>query len=94
MNAQDSFGILAMFYAVANLGSMGIELELRETTKSLGVCSRNGGALFVAITAFPVIDPKLMVMILMAVPVPIIVWYFLAKFFVSQAGKANIGGAA
>jgi ACR3 family arsenite efflux pump ArsB len=35
MNSQDIFGIVAMFYAMANLGSMGIELDLRETVKSL-----------------------------------------------------------
>ena len=35
MNSQDAFGIVAVFYAVANLGSMGLELDLRETLKSL-----------------------------------------------------------
>ena len=35
MNSQDAFGIVAVFYAVANLGSMGLELDLRETTRSL-----------------------------------------------------------
>ena len=35
MNSQAAFGIVAVFYAVANLASMGIELDLRETIKSL-----------------------------------------------------------
>lgn len=35
MNSQDAFGIVAMFYAVANLGSMDLELNLRETIQSL-----------------------------------------------------------
>ena len=35
MNSQDAFGLVALFYAVANLGSMGLELNLRETVKSL-----------------------------------------------------------
>jgi len=59
--------------------------QAQRSAISLGVCSRNGGAMFVAITAFPVLDPQLMVMVLLAVPVPIIVWYFLARFYVSRA---------
>ena len=35
MTSQDAFGIVAMFYAVANLASMGLELNLRETIASL-----------------------------------------------------------
>ena len=35
MNAQNAFSIVAVFYSVANLGSMGLELNLRETIKSL-----------------------------------------------------------
>lgn len=67
--------------------------QAQRSAMSLGVCSRNGGAMFVAITAFPVIDPNLMVMILLAVPVPVIVWYILAKFFASQADQVAVGGA-
>lgn len=76
--------------AVAYFIGFGLN-QAQRSSMSLGVCSRNGGAMFVAITAFPVIDPKLMVMVLLAVPVPIIVWYFLAKFFGSQAGESNAG---
>ena len=35
MNAQNAFSLVAVFYSVANLGSMGLELNLRETIKSL-----------------------------------------------------------
>ncbi|MEI6394445.1 MAG: hypothetical protein WCT12_25470 [Verrucomicrobiota bacterium] len=35
MNAQNAFSIVAVFYSVANLGSMGLEINLRETIKSL-----------------------------------------------------------
>jgi len=35
MNTQVAFSIVAVFYSVANLGSMGLELKLRETIKSL-----------------------------------------------------------
>ena len=77
--------------AVAYFIGFGLKQPQR-SAMSLGVCSRNGGAMFVAITAFPNLDPKLMVMILLAVPVPVIVWYFLAKFFASRADNPETEG--
>ena len=74
--------------AVAYAFGFGLN-QAQRSAMSLAVCSRNGGAMFVAITAFPVIEPKLMVMILLAVPVPVITWYFLAKFFASRAGQTT-----
>ena len=65
--------------------------QAQRSALALGVCSRNGGAMFVAITAFPNLDPRLLVMILLAVPVPVILWYFLARFFASRAGKTVEG---
>ncbi len=59
--------------------------QAQRSSLALAVCSRNGGAMFVAITAFPVLDPRLLVMILLAVPVPVIVWFFLAKLLGSRA---------
>ena len=35
MNTQAAFSIVAVFYSVANLASMGLELNLRETINSL-----------------------------------------------------------
>jgi hypothetical protein len=35
MNTQKAFGSVAVFYAVANLGSMGLELNLSESIHSL-----------------------------------------------------------
>jgi hypothetical protein len=52
---------------------------------ALAVCTRNGSAMLVAITAFPDLDPNLMAMILLAVPVPLVVWLVVAKFFASRA---------
>jgi hypothetical protein len=46
--------------------------------------------MLVAITAFPILDPNLMAMILLAVPVPLVVWVALAQFFASRAGKASV----
>ena len=36
--------------------------QAQRSALALGVCSRNGGAMFVAITAFPNLDPQLLVM--------------------------------
>jgi hypothetical protein len=35
MTLQSVFGMLVVLYTVANLASMGLELDLRETVKSL-----------------------------------------------------------
>ena len=60
----------------------------------VAMCSRNGGAMAVAITAFPSVDPNVMVMILLAVPVPAITWFVIAKFFASRAGPPVEGATA
>lgn len=41
--------------------------------------------MFVAFAAFPVQDPNVLVMILLAVPVSIAVWLILARYFASRA---------
>jgi len=56
MNAQSAFSVVAVFYAVANLGFMGLE-------------------------------------ILLAVPVPLVVWLALSRYLGSLAGKAGVDGA-
>ena len=68
--------------------------QAQRSALALGVCSRNGGAMFVAITALPNLDPRLLVMILLAVPVPVIVWFALSKFFASQSSATVVRGAA
>jgi hypothetical protein len=70
--------------------------QAQRSAMALALCSRNGGAMFVAITAFPNLDPRLLVMILLAVPVPVpvTVWAALAKFFASRAGKISVGSAS
>ena len=35
MNIQDAFGIVAFFYSIANLLSMGMELEIKEAGRLL-----------------------------------------------------------
>ena len=61
--------------------------QAQRSALALGICSRNGGAMFVAFTTFPVQDPNVLVMILLAVPVPVIVWLILARYFASRADK-------
>ena len=61
---------------------------------ALGVCSRNGGAMLVAFSTFSNPDPRLLVMLLLAVPVPFVVWLALARFFAFRAGKAVEGAVA
>jgi BASS family bile acid:Na+ symporter len=77
------------------LGSYGIAAQvLFILGMALAVCTRNGSAMLVAITAFPVLDPNLLAMILLAVPVPLVVWLVLSRFLGSRAGKTIEGAAA
>ena len=46
------------------------------------------------ITAFPNPDPRMLVMILLAGPVPALLALPLARFFASRAGKTTVGGQA
>lgn len=50
--------------------------------------------MLVAITAFPVLDPDLLAMIMLAVPVPLLVWMILSRFRGARAGKSGQGGTA
>ena len=74
MSPQDMFGF-------------GIKKQSQRSALALGICSRNGGAMFVAFAAFPVQDPNILVMILLAVPVPVIIWLILARYFASRVEK-------
>ncbi len=92
LNALGSYAVAAqvLFILVIALASYTFGFGMRQTQRSalsLGICSRNGGAMFVAFAAFPVQDPNVLVMILLAVPVPIIVWLMLARYFASIVDK-------
>lgn len=92
LGALGSFGVGAQVIftvgmaAVSYLFGFGLN-QAQRSAMSLGVCSRNGGAMMVGVTAFPVIHPDLMVMVLLAVPVPVITWFFLSKIFAYRAGE-------
>ena len=98
LSALGSFGIAAQVLFTLGMAApayfIGFGLnQAQRSAMSLAVCTRNGSAMLVAITAFPNLDPNLMAMILLAVPVPLVVWLALAKFFASRAGKASVEGA-
>jgi len=99
LSALGSFGIAAQVLFILGMAlvsyNFGFGLnQAQRSAMALAICTRNGSAMLVAITAFPSLDPNLMAMILLAVPVPLVVWLVLAKFFASRAGKAGVGGAA
>ena len=66
----------------------------QRSAMALGMATRNASGMFAAFTAFPNPDPRMLVMILLAGPVPALVALPLARFFASRAGKASAGGAA
>ncbi|MBK6316137.1 MAG: hypothetical protein IPF53_18055 [Blastocatellia bacterium] len=90
LSTLGSFGIAALVLFTLGMAlvsyTFGFGLnQAQRGAMSLGVCSRNGSAMLVAVTAFPVLDPNLMAMLLLAVPVPLVVWLVLAKVFASRA---------
>ena len=99
LNALGSYAVAAqvLFILVTALVSYVFGFGMKQAQRSalaLGVCSRNGGAMFVAFATFPVQDPNVLVMILLAVPVPLIVWFALARFFASRADKTVAEGTS
>jgi len=98
LRALGSFAVAAqvLFVLVTAFVSYALGFGLKQTQRSalaLGICSRNGGAMFVAFAAFPVQDPNVLVMILLAVPVPLAVWLLLARyFFAPRADKDLVKG--
>ena len=99
LGALGSFAVAAQVLWVVVIGLVSYAFgfgmkQAQRSALSLGVCSRNGGATLVAFTAFPTQDPNVLVMLLLGVPVPVIVWFFLARFFASRAVKIAEGGVA
>ena len=92
LNALGSFAVAAqvLFILVTAFGAYIIGFGMKQAQRSalaLGVCSRNGGAMFVAFTTFTVQDPNVLVMLLLAGPVPVMVWLILSRYFASRADK-------
>jgi BASS family bile acid:Na+ symporter len=98
LSALGSFGIAAQVLFILGMAlvsyTFGFGLnQAQRSAMALAVCRRNGSAMLVAITAFPQLDPNLMAMILLAVPVPLVVWLVLSSFLGSRAGKTVEKGA-
>ena len=66
----------------------------QRSAMSLAMCTRNASGMFAVFTAFPDPDPRMLVMILLAGPVPAIIAFALARFFASRAGTPGAEGAA
>jgi BASS family bile acid:Na+ symporter len=99
LSALGSFGIAAqvLFILGIALVSYNFGFGLNQSQRSamaLAVCTRNGSAMLVAITAFPILDPDLLAMILLAVPVPLVIWLALSRVLGSRAGKEARGDAS
>jgi BASS family bile acid:Na+ symporter len=91
LSALGSFGIASQVLFIVGMAlvayTFGFGLtQSQRSAMALAVSTRNGSAMLVAITALPIIDPNLMAMILLAVPVPLVVWQALSIFFSSRAG--------
>jgi len=98
VSALGSFGIAAQVLFILGMAlvsyTFGFGLhQAQRSAMSLAVCTRNGSAMLVAITAFPSLDPNLMAMILLAVPVPLAVWLVFSRFLGSRSGKTSVESA-
>jgi BASS family bile acid:Na+ symporter len=91
LSALGSYGIAGQVLFILGMAlvsyTFGFGLnEAQRSTMALAICTRNGSAMLVAITAFPNLDPNLMAMILLAVPVPLAVWLVVSRVLGSRAG--------
>lgn len=71
--------------------SFGLKKSQR-SAMAVGMGSRNASAMFVVYFAFPNPDPFLLVMIVLAGPIPAISAYFVARFLGSKVSKAEVTG--
>jgi len=98
VSALGSYGIAAQVLFILGMAlvsyTFGFGLnQAQRSAMALAVCTRNGSAMLIAITAFPNLDPNLLAMILLAVPVPLAVWLVLSTFLGSRAAKAGVEDA-
>jgi BASS family bile acid:Na+ symporter len=92
-----AIGAEALFLLGIALVSYGIGLGLKQSQRSamaLAMATRNGAPLLAVYTAFPVQDPRMLMMFLLTGPVPALVAFPLAKFFAARADKLSSAGAA
>jgi BASS family bile acid:Na+ symporter len=92
-----AIGAEALFLLGIALVSYWIGFGLKQGQRSamaLAMATRNGAPLLAVYTAFPVQDPRMLMMFLLTGPVPAIVAFPLARFFAARAGKAEAEGHA
>jgi BASS family bile acid:Na+ symporter len=92
-----AIGAEALFLLGIALVSYWIGFGLKQGQRSamaLAMATRNGAPLLAVYTAFPVQDPRMLMMFLLTGPVPAIVAFPLARFFAARAGKTVAGSAA
>ena len=92
LNALGSFAIAAQVLWIAVIGLVSYVFGFRmkqaqRSALSLGICTRNAGVTLVAFATFPTQDPNTLIMLLLAMPVALTVWFLLARFFGSRAVK-------
>ena len=97
MTPQKVFQILVLLYTVSNMASMGLELNLRETLKSLrsvmaiGQSSRNISAGFVAFYGITNPPEGMFLMVLLVVPIHVIIGLLaVPPIFAKQASGAGV----
>ena len=66
----------------------------QRSAMALAMGTRNASGMFAVFTAFPNPDPRMLVMILLAGPVPAILAFFLARFFASRTCAPGAGDKA
>jgi len=61
----------------------------QRSAMALAMATRNGAPMLAVYTAFPVQDPRMLVMFLLSGPVPALVAFPMARFFASRTGNAQ-----
>jgi BASS family bile acid:Na+ symporter len=92
-----AIGAEALFLLAISLVSYRIGFGMKQGQRSamaLAMATRNGAPMLAVFTAFPEQDPRMLMMFLLSGPVPAIVAFPLARFFATQAGKAEAEGQA
>jgi BASS family bile acid:Na+ symporter len=64
----------------------------QRSAMALAMCTRNASGMFAVFTAFPDKDPRILVMILLAGPVPALVALLLARSFAYRASRPAVEG--
>jgi BASS family bile acid:Na+ symporter len=80
-----ALGILLLTYYIG----FGLKKNQR-SAMALGMCSRNVSAMFAVYIVFPVPDPYLLVMILLAGPIPALTAYFIARYLGKKESNADM----